>query len=225
MEAVARIRVGDIEIDGNNVSIGGVSIPEHSPPPAVPQQQQQQALVPFAPPALPAVRADDPLIHFPVSTGGLYFGGIMVLLVAVVCALAQVPGLFLAPIGVGLMVVATMKRRALELAAAGRAREGERELAEHGKAITGQLRGHGSEQTVEWLMERTKLPESTIVRTLASLRARGEITEELDTDTGNWFYTATARALAPPARDLDARLAALQSREARDSRDSGGQKE
>ena len=61
------------------------------------------------------------------------------------------------------------------------------------------------------IVSKSGLPEPTVVRTLAFMRARQEVSEDLNVDTGEWYYVAN-RALPAP-RDLDDRLAALTTTE------------
>lgn len=65
-----------------------------------------------------------------------------------------------------------------------------------------------SHQTLEWIQRRTGLPESTVVKLLSILRDRGELFEELDPDNAEFYY----RAIRPDPQDLDARLATINKR-------------
>ena len=46
----------------------------------------------------------------------------------------------------------------------------------------------GNDTTVLGLVRKSGLPEVDVVRTLAALEQRGEVQEELNTDTGEFFY-------------------------------------
>jgi hypothetical protein len=59
--------------------------------------------------------------------------------------------------------------------------------------------------TVESLMRSTGWTEAEVVHTLALLRDGGEASEELDLETGEFYYIAQR----PPSRDLSSRLGEL----------------
>lgn len=46
----------------------------------------------------------------------------------------------------------------------------------------------GQLATVEWLVEQTGMMPEVVVRSLAYFEARGELDEELNLDTGEWYY-------------------------------------
>jgi hypothetical protein len=114
-------------------------------------------------------------------------------------------------VGVGALGLGIVKKteETRELQAA--RRRGEAELALHGERVRGALSEPRPEQTVEWLATTLSLPEVTVVRVLDRLRKQGEIEEELNVENGEWYYFASSRP-DPVRRDLEARMAALESR-------------
>jgi len=218
---MARLRVGDIEIDGSNVSIGGVpQIPAAptsaaatpaaaKPAPGTALVVQPRAMVPASSPR--ATEGLDALATFPVGhrvllgAGGGLGVAAAVLLVATQ-AVAAVPLIFT---GIGGIVLGLLKRRAVGRRAVARARAEEQALAEYAARLRPLLSETRPEQTVEWIVERSGLPEVAVVRTLALMRDRHEIVEELNTDTGEWYY-GPGLALPAASRALDDRLAELE---------------
>lgn len=213
----ARIRLGDIEIDDNVVRIGGVpQVPvPHAPPHAL--IVQTSSLDTSAPP--PDVPSLPSLKGLPVSGRFLLRAGAVVLLGTLAVLAVFPPASFLSlllhvlplPFGAGLLALGALKRaeERRELRAA-RLRD-EAELAPHLDRVRGALSEPKPEQTIEWLAARLRLPEATVVRVLDRLRKQGEIEEELNTDSGEWYYF-TRRALGAGHSDLDARMAALNKR-------------
>jgi len=235
---MARLRVGDIEIDGSNVTIGGVpQIPTASggSPGAAPgtalvvasragpgtavtvthRAGAQTALVPSSKTTAlagspPAAEGLDALATFPIGHPALIGGG-AVLAVAALILLVSLQAVIGAPLvftGLGAMTIGVLKRRALARRAAASTEAQERELTEHAARLRPLLGEAKPEQTVEWIVERSGLPEAAVVRTLVFMRDRDEIMEELNTETGDWYY---GQPLALPAipRALDERLAEL----------------
>ncbi len=233
---MARLRVGDVEIDGSNITIGGVpqitttvTRPAGGGGPQVvvtttTPATASTAIVTTAPavlavpprPTPPASSASstsglDGLAAIPVSERALVGGGAALAIGAGVAlgltgAGGLVPLLFT---GVGAIVLGVMKRWAVNRRTAARARGRDRELSLHADRLRPLLVGASTDQTVEWLVEKSGLPEASVVRTLALMRARHEVSEELNVDTGEWYYSS-ASALPVLPRDLDDRLAALE---------------
>jgi len=121
---------------------------------------------------------------------------------------AVVRGGFLVPLGAGLFGLALAKAY-LERNA------GAVDRLAVGPAVDDMLRQlkellapGSSQQTVEWIQRMTQLPEPTVVRLLSILRDRGELSEELDSDNGEFFYRITR---SDPL-DLDTRLATVNRR-------------
>lgn len=224
---MSRLRVGDIEIDGSNITIGGVPQIPTAPSPGTgvamtvtttttPTTPVTTALTTTTPGALAPAGARrapeglDALAQFPIGHRLLMGAGggvaaAAATLLATTEVVAAVPLLFS---GIGGIVVGILKRRALRRQAAARAQADERELGEHAARLRPLLSEARPEQTVEWIVERTKLSEATVVRTLAFMRDRHEVTEELNTETGEWYY-GSALSLPAASLHLDERLAAL----------------
>lgn len=208
-----RIRLGDIEIDGNVVRIGGV--PQVPGPHAL--IVQTSSLDTSAPPPeaspLPSLKA------LPVSGQFLLRAGALVLLGGIAALAVFPPASFLSlllhllplPFGAGLLGLGVIKRaeERRELRAA--QRRDEAELAPHIGRVRGALSEPKPEQTVEWLAAKLRLPEATVVRVLDRLRKRGEIEEELNIDNGEWYYFSR-RELAAGRGDLESRMAELNKR-------------
>jgi hypothetical protein len=231
---MARLRVGDIEIDGSSVSIGGVpqipaapsaapgtalAVTTHAGPgtavAVVSRTGPGTALTAAPKPtalasAPPAAEGLDALATFPIGHRALIGGGALLVVAALflLVALQAVIGAPLVFTGLGAMTLGVLKQRALARRAAASAEDEERELADHAARLRPLLLEAKPEQTVEWIVERSGLPEAVVVRTLVRMRDRDEIMEELNTETGDWYY---GQPLALPAipRALDERLAEL----------------
>jgi hypothetical protein len=197
-----RLQVGDIQIDGTKVVIGGQPMDGSRPAPA-----------PTPPPGSPLRWVD----RLPISASALVaIGAVLAVAGAAANMLyaawadpvgALVHGGFLAPVGVGAIGAGVVK-------AWMRRNPAVRYRAEL---------GHGAEQfistlrpllsiadprnTVAHIAARTGWPEQRVVASLALLRERGELREELDLDTGQFFYQTVPNLPAP--RNLDSRLGDL----------------
>ena len=226
---MGRLRLGDIEMDEHGIRIAGmqmpaspapqtslVRIPPHLPPAPRPAEQ---ALAP-----VPARDGLEVLEGLPVRSSIIVVGGVTVATaggVAMAFALAAHSlalllgggGLLFFGIGAGLLGVirwASLRQRDRRRQAEAAARL-EPILDRLRAALAPRPDGKETEQTLEWLIERSGVAEADAVRALVALRDRGEIQEELDQDNGNWYYQR-AVGEAPAARnlDLDSRLAELQ---------------
>ena len=60
---------------------------------------------------------------------------------------------------------------------------------QHGPKLLGLL--NGEDTSVAGLVRTSGLPEVEVVHTLAALEHRGDVREELNTDTGEYFYRAS----------------------------------
>lgn len=107
----------------------------------------------------------------------------------------------LVPLGAGLMGAALLKR-SLER---GTLRVDRLALGDGADAMVRTVRPLLTRplrhQTVEWLEARTGWPESTVVSLLGLMREHGELTEEFDDESGNFYYHLARRE----SRDLDSR--------------------
>jgi DNA-binding MarR family transcriptional regulator len=204
-----RVRIGDIEIDGPVVRIGGQPTPQVYVP---------QELVLQAPPPAPA--RPDPFMALPVRGRVLIQLGAVLLLAGIVLFAVAPPASILAfllhvlplTVGGGSLGLGVIKQ--LE---EGRQRQaarllGEAEIAPHVERIRAALSEPRPEQTVEWIATSLQLPEATVVRALDRLRKQGDIEEELNIDNGEWYYFARPRDTDSVRRDLEARMAALETR-------------
>jgi hypothetical protein len=229
-----RIRIGDIEIDGQDVRIGGgASAPQtygpqtYGPQTYGPQTYGPQTHAPQAPPtalvpqatSLAASRPGS-LKMLPVRGKVLIQFGAVLLLAGILLFAAAPPASILSfllhvlplTLGGGTLGLGVMKR--LE---EGRERQAARllveaEIAPHVERILGVLREPRAEQTVEWIVAKLQLPEATVVRVLDRLRKQGDIEEELNVDNGEWYYFVRPDRSDTVRGDLESRLAALESR-------------
>jgi hypothetical protein len=224
-----RIRVGDIELDGQDIRIGGQSVLPGSSqsqvhvqvsgqagqvivqqrsiqPQPQPQGQSRELVVREVP--------TESLALLPSSAAMLPTGGALLLVAAVLWAVFPVGSLAALALhvlpsvfGLGLLGLGIAKRseehRLLEAA---KARD-DAELGPHVELVRAALAAQNPEQTVEWLTARLGLPEATVVRVLDRLRRAGEVEEELNVDSGDWYYFA--RRQLGEGRDLASRMAAL----------------
>jgi hypothetical protein len=229
-----RIRVGDIELDGQDIRIGGQSVLPGSSHSQVHVQVsgqagqagqvivQQRSIQP-APHGQPqpqprelAVRdaPTESLALLPSSAALLPTGGALLLVAAVLWAVFPVGSLMALALhvlpsvfGLGLLGLGIAKRsEEHRLREAARARD-DAELAPHVERVRAALAAQNPEQTVEWLTAQLGLPETTVVRVLDRLRRAGEVEEELNVDSGDWYYFA--RRQLGEGRDLASRMAAL----------------
>lgn len=198
---MSRIQVGDITIDGQNVRIGNRDGLPRAKSTGLSQTSNARLLatvarIPFPPALLAAVGV------------GMIAAGTAVNIVVGVLAdpfTALLRGGVLAPLGVGLFGLAMLKgyvgrRRTVVLAAA---LEGDPEA--YVARLRPLLQGGARTCTVPALARTTGWSEQTVVRALALMRERGEAAEELDFDTGQFYYTTPTL----PPRDLDSRLGEL----------------
>jgi hypothetical protein len=222
--AMARLRVGDIEIDGTNVTINGV------PQAPVSASGGVSVSITMTPARTVATRPDAPttalatttpaspptgldaFADLPVGDAVLFGGGALLLVITFFVFAVTGAGAWGLFAGVGAIVAGVVRRRAIAARAVRRERERELELRGHVDKLRALLAAQNQDQTIEWIVAKSGLPEPTVVRTLALMRARQEVSEDLNVDTGEWFYVA-ARALPPGTRDLDDRLAVLEEEE------------
>jgi hypothetical protein len=199
---MARIRVGDVEIDGRDVAIRGTSRPGIQP--SVTGSSLDAGMLrflrrlPFQPNALGRVGAV--LVLAGATAVGLVFG------------YSAHPGwLVLAGIslsaGFGLLGAGVAKHYAMRkpewthLAVLGpRARE-------YLAAMLQLLGQDDGRQTVAWIMARTGWSEVIVLHALALLIARDQVSEQYDPQAKATYYVAT-HAFLP--YDLDSRLRDLE---------------
>ena len=198
---MSRIQVGDITIDGHNVQIGNRDGLPRVKNAGLFDPSNARLLATIArmpvPPALLAA----------IGAGMIAAGTAVNVIVGVLSDpfTALLRGGVLAPLGVGLLGLALLKgyvgRRGTMVLAA--SLEGDPEA--YFARLRPLLRGSARACTVPALAGITGWSEPTVVRVLALMRERGEAAEELDFDTGQFFYTTHTL----PPRDLDSRLGEL----------------
>jgi hypothetical protein len=97
-------------------------------------------------------------------------------------------GGFLLPAGASTAMVGLLKAYLDGRAAAMKRAAVDNAAFEDGRSIQALLRPDGTHQTVEWIAAQTRLPEARVVAALLQLRDLGELEEELDVESGEWFY-------------------------------------
>lgn len=202
---MARLKVGDIEIDGTNVTIGGQRMGV-SPPVAPTPMPSRDA------PSGPAASADPStgLHELPLSSGGLVIAGIAALIAGAAWMAVNGPwGAFLLPIGLGLTALGLLKHWADRRAKEERERRAAVELAPTVSELRRWLSEPDQSHTVEWLVSRSGLSERQVVQGLAELQRKGELMEDLSDASGEWFYYSVS-----VPRTLGARLKESERNEA-----------
>jgi hypothetical protein len=202
---MARLRVGDIQIDGSDVSIGN-----RTPAPLAPR--------PVAPGSglAPLVGIADRL---PFPAGFLVLAGFVLVVGGTLARIAFGAwiGSIAGTIGAGAMVAAGLATAGLGLAKGLIQR---RPVWRHRAALGGGwpgdraralelLSGSDPQQTLPWLAERTGWDEHRTAHVLGLLQAEGRLAEELDTVTGLFYYTCPAADPAHASLDLSTRLTTL----------------
>ncbi len=199
---MARLRVGDIVIEDGDIRIGGRSMASAGPAarstaPAGPRQPSRQEL----------------LAAIPLRGRVLAVAGAVVALAGVGWAAflgPLAPGIFgfatsgipLLAIGIGALAVGLLKRQAERRALAVRQAADDRLLRDRFDRLRPLLEAASEENTVEHLMRAAGMTEAAVVETLASGQRRGWVHEDLDVETGDWFYSVTeaGRSAAPADR-------------------------
>lgn len=208
---MSRIRVGDIEIDGHRVRIGTSSDSRVAGYSVLGARAMPYGSGALGPRPLPKANYAF-LSAIPFSAGTIIVAGCIASAIGILGAVLSWPpndiadyvrhGLFLIPLGVGVALLGWLKavhRDSLNKIDAESADETTEEyIAELGALLRLEDPGH----TVEWLQRELGWRPVDVVTTLAWLRERGELREEIDIDSGHYYYVATT----PPAQDLDARL-------------------
>jgi hypothetical protein len=198
---MSRIQVGEITIDGQDVRIGK--------PDVLPRAQSAgPAPASSADPLAAATRIPVRPALLAIIGAGMIAAGTAVNLVVGVLSdpvRALLYGGVLAPLGVGLLGLALLKAWASRLSPVALAASFEGGPERYIATLRPLLHGGPEACTVAALARTTGWSEPTVVRTLALMRERGEVAEELDFDTGQFYYTTGTL----PPRDLDSRLGQL----------------
>jgi len=204
---MTKLRVGDILIEDDRIQIRGQEVTQT---PAIPTNN--------CAPVTPSVAFLLWLRAAPIPARVLGWLGTALVVAGLVVALAtaawQDPvsailrGGFLIPIGAGLLAAAFLKQKMrvgtfdVNLLALGSTGE---QTVERVRSV---LKLDGKHQTVEWIEQQTGLDETKVIRALAILRDRQELLEELDPDSGDFYYHLARR----DPEDLNSRLASIDQR-------------
>jgi hypothetical protein len=198
---MSRIQVGEITIDGENVRIGNAdNLPQ--------AQSSRPALAPSIDPlAIATLIPGRPGLLALIGAGMMAAGTVVNLVVGVLSdpVRALLYGGVMAPLGVGLLGLALLKAWTVRASPVALASSLEGGPEQYIATLRPLLQGGPEACTVAALARATRCSEPTVVRALALMRERGEVAEELDFDTGQFYYTT--RTLPP--RDLDSRLGQL----------------
>ncbi len=200
---MSRLRVGNISIDGRNVAIDDPLAPAAGVTTRGLGQPGNVSVIrlfdriPFGPPVL-------------IGAGGvLTAAGTVINVVQGVLenpVAAFLHGGVLAPLGAGLLAVGVAKaylaRRPELRYAASLGSEADAYIADL-RVLLGR---RDTRQTIGWITERSGWPEARVLCVLALMRSRDMITEDLDPQTGEFFYFTES---LPVPRDLDTRLGEL----------------
>ena len=204
---MATLRVGDIEIRDGDVRIQGRTLTV-SPP-------RNSALAGLGTETTSRGEGLELLNRLPVrpawlmaSGATLAVGGILAVLLAGgpigVLTFIFGGGLCIST-GAGLAALGFLKHRVQGVSQQRRRLQVEAELAPVMARLKAALATGQTKPTVESLVADLALPEAAVVRSLIHLRDEGVVREELDLDTGNWFYSLNDTG-APAPRDLNSRL-------------------
>jgi len=219
---MASLKIGDIEIDGSRVSIDGRPMTGGEPSPGGQLVRREPE------PLVAAARAPigdslAPLGELPFRprtwiTAGVAVAACGVLALVLHGSLDVVTYVFggglLVSIGGALAGLGVLKRLAKRRAKERRIREEDAVVAPVVERLRALLREANAEQSVAWIARQTALAEPIVVRALARLRESGELREELNEQTGDWYYVHVPGEPPPPrARDLDSRLDEIQRSE------------
>jgi hypothetical protein len=198
---MSKLRVGDILIENDQITIGGKSVGggllERPPQPA-----------PTVGPWIWVSRLPFSARLFGWAGATTAIAGFMIAILNTAWedpVLAIIRGGFLVPLGAGLiglgLAKAYLERNVNELDRLAIGPEVD-ELLHRLRALLAPGSRH---QTVEWIQGRFGVREEVVARLLAILRGRGELSEELDPDNGEFYYCI----VRTDPRDLDERLATI----------------
>jgi hypothetical protein len=196
---MARLRVGDIEIDGTHVRVGS------SPTTPGVERTTLQRIA-----SLPSAH-DGSLSWLPTPASWLVGLGVVMFVVGSIrLAITSGPldvehivtrGAFLLPLGLGLVLLAALKVLG---AREGAARGPDAGTLDHLAQLRDVLRG-AQRHTIPSLSRRLGWSESDVVRALGWLQHAGDVDEEIDMASGDFHYVLVARP-----HDLATRLRHLQ---------------
>ncbi len=122
----------------------------------------------------------------------------------------MIHGGFAIPIGLGATAIGIAKRHVAISRANVQKGHAEAAIAQDAAKVRLLIAQARSHQTVPWIAGQSQLSEAATIRALAWLRDRKALVEELDVETGEWFYCASSpNQELGTGSDLDARLEAL----------------
>ena len=230
---MAKLRVGDIEIDGDRISIGGHQMTGEMTGPATRPSSSSSVMV-VTSPAPPRALVPAPaqvgagghsldglagLEKLPVKGTTLIGGGAIGMAAGSLLLLfASAPhdlisfafhGGLLVTAGAGVAGLGALKQLAMSRARARETAQAEAELGPLIDQLRGLLHEPHKTQTVEWIAGALGAGEAKAVRALAHMRRTGELREDLNVDSGEYFYYLEAPEPAR-LRGLDDRLADLE---------------
>lgn len=204
---MARLQVGDIQIDGSDIRIGGSN-------PGLPEAPRTETDT-----GTDVARAVRVLDRIPFSPGTLVAIGLAAAAVGTAINLVLgawndplgvlMRGGLLAPLGMGIMVLGAAKqylRRKPETRHRAALGGNADRYLDTLRQLLGQAAPH---QTIGWIRQRTGWAEADVVHALALLRTRGELLEEIDLESGEFYYVAQPQPLTLGPADLDTRLGNL----------------
>lgn len=182
---MSKVKVGDIVIEGGKISIGGKVVIEQggaspSPPPmplSVPEETENSTLAFIE--RLPL--GSRPLIGIGIGVALLGLLGSFLPADPFLPFIGRIP-LFV--MGLGTVAIGVVKRR---LVTEGK-RSPEKLLQARITRLKPILAERSPENTIERIVSRVRMTEEAVVETLIEMQKRGMIEEELNLDTGEWYY-------------------------------------
>lgn len=140
-----------------------------------------------------------------LSMLGLGVSGLLLRVDALAPVAFLTRGIVLTPVGIGLAVLGVLKWSAGRTLQSPSVERADIATEDSVRTLIRLLTAHDRTHTVEWIISRLGWHHDDVVRALAWLRDRGELAEELDPDSGHFYYVATTppKDLADARRDLD----------------------
>lgn len=186
---MAKIKVGDIVIDGQDITIKaqdhhgqgadlGVTtysaVQSSTSPGPIPPPSSSVSLrqIPFP-----------PLAWYGIGASALAAAGIGTFVLG--ASILLVP---LVSIGLGCLGLGFLKRRDLKHHALLQTEKEKQLFKARSERVVSLLDNPARTHTVEWLVEKSGMTEETLEATLYQLVESGVVSEELSEDTGEWYY-------------------------------------
>ncbi len=208
---MAKLRVGDIEIDGSNVRIHrtgdspGVTAISQTPSPPVAQTAPTQRGLADIPGAASTYMA----------VGGLLAGlGVALITLLGVSGASDflLHGGVLLPGGLGLFLLGVLLSRSRATKAQEDAAKQRQTAVEFAETIMGELSDPDERVSIEELTKRIPLTETELLRGMQHLIDQKLLQEDLDLDTGDWSYRRAETAEPEPSGSVAERLSALEDK-------------